>query len=68
MRYEMLQKLLNPTASSKVAQNFSFSKGGDKLLRKLLWTCGKTVREKQIKKFYNNVTLYSASTVNILDI
>ena len=56
-RYNRLQcvtkcfKKCNPRTSGQVAQNFSFSKGGDKLLKKLLWTCGKTVREKQIEKF-----------------
>ena len=68
MRYKMLQKQRNPRTSWKIPPNFLFSKGGDKLLKKLLWTCRKTVREKQRKKLYSNVTLYRPLTINILDI
>ena len=36
MGYKMLQKQHNLRASWKVAQNFVFSEGGDKLLKELL--------------------------------
>ena len=58
----MLQKQCNRGTSVKVAQKAFFSKEGDKLLEELLWTCEK------VGQFYCNVMVYSALTINILNI
>ena len=58
MHCKRLQKQYSPRTSLKVLQKFFFSKEEKNK---------KTARKIQRKKFYGNVTLYSASAINILD-
>ena len=75
MRYKMLQKQSSPRTSLKFPKKFFFFlkegiscyKNLYRPLEKKKQKNKKTVTKTQRKKFYSNITLYSASAINILD-